>query len=97
MTVHLSLAQRAGEWSITGLDDGDLGPYQTRADAESDRRGVARFYRHEAPKGPPQGQPLPSAITQGRADCASLTSTSGDGAQSRDGETTGLILTTDAQ
>lgn len=51
MTVTLSLAHRAGSWFITGLADGDLGLYATRADAESDRRGVQRFYRREMPDG----------------------------------------------
>jgi hypothetical protein len=29
------------------LDCGDLGPYATKAEAESDRQGVQRFYRTE--------------------------------------------------
>ncbi|KKM27170.1 hypothetical protein LCGC14_1577440 [marine sediment metagenome] len=38
-----------GEWWVidpTGILD-DMGPYRTKADAESDRRGVERFNRFE--------------------------------------------------
>ena len=31
-------------WWITGLECGPLGPYDTKAEAEDDRKGVARFY-----------------------------------------------------
>ena len=65
MTVTLSLAHRAGSWFITGLADGDLGPYQTRADAESDRHGVVRFYR-EVVDAPGVGTALPASIEDGR-------------------------------
>jgi len=59
MIPNLALSQRGGQWFIHGLSDGDLGPYQTRADAESDRRGVTRFYRYEMPDGPSVNIALP--------------------------------------
>lgn len=38
--------QDSGQWWILGCPDVDqCGPYQTRAEAEDDRRGIARFYR----------------------------------------------------
>ena len=43
--------QRRDGWWFTYLTDdnesGECGPYQTRAAAEDDARGVARFYRVE--------------------------------------------------
>ena len=45
---ELTTEQRGkASWWITGLPDGDAdcGPYRTRAEAEEDRRGLARFYR----------------------------------------------------
>lgn len=39
--------QREGEYWITGHDP-EIGPYATRREAEEDRVGVAKFYRHEA-------------------------------------------------
>ena len=41
----MTTERRGNEWWIidpTGAMD-DMGPYQTKADAESDRRGVERF------------------------------------------------------
>jgi hypothetical protein len=40
---------RNGKWEITDMPDGepDCGPYTTRAEAESDRIGMARFFRDE--------------------------------------------------
>jgi hypothetical protein len=44
--MNLQLVKRPDGWWITGLD-ADLGPYATKPEAEDDRRGVERFYRHE--------------------------------------------------
>jgi len=39
--------KREGEWWVTGiLGVEDCGPYSTRADAESDRRGMERFLKY---------------------------------------------------
>ena len=48
MPPTLDLTQRLDGWHITGLPDepGDCGPYDTRAEAASDRAGLLRFYRH---------------------------------------------------
>ncbi len=68
MTVNLSLQQRGTQWFIHGLDDGDLGPYTTKGDAESDRRGIVRFCRYEMPDATsvhialPEPEPLPEPI-----------------------------------
>ena len=43
----MELEKRADGWWITGVPDTpDCGPYDRKVDAESDRRGMARFYRH---------------------------------------------------
>ena len=43
----MELEKRTDGWWITGLLDGpNCGPYDRKADAESDRRGMARFFRH---------------------------------------------------
>lgn len=35
-------------WWIVGNDDyGPIGPYETKQEAEDDRRGLNRFYRHQ--------------------------------------------------
>lgn len=50
---NLKVKRRQGSWWITGLpvdhDDGQtgVGPYERRADADDDRRGLERFYRVE--------------------------------------------------
>ena len=59
-----------GGWWVVGLpqtapgDPAECGPYDTKADAESDRRGLARFYRENpqpraetSPSPPPQPAP----------------------------------------
>lgn len=41
---------RGGCWIIVGLPGPDIrwcGPYDTREDADADRRGLERFYRQE--------------------------------------------------
>ena len=43
----MELMKRTDGWWITGVPDtDDCGPYDRKADAESDRRGMARFFRH---------------------------------------------------
>ena len=50
---ELQCEERAGEWWIVGWPEGerDCGPYERRAEAEADRVGMIRFYRHERTKG----------------------------------------------
>ncbi len=40
--------RRSDGWWIVGVPDSvvECGPYATKADAESDRVGMARFFRH---------------------------------------------------
>ncbi len=38
--------RREDGWWITGHDP-EMGPYETKAEAQSDRRGVQRFLRHQ--------------------------------------------------
>jgi hypothetical protein len=47
MRATLTVEQRSDGWWVTGLPDDtpDVGPYDTKAEAESDRRGMSRFYR----------------------------------------------------
>lgn len=45
--MTLRVERRADGWWIVGHDP-PIGPYRTRAEAIEARRGVARFYRHEA-------------------------------------------------
>ena len=49
--MPLTTEKRPSGWWILGLEeDGqplDCGPYTTKADAESDRRGMERFDRYE--------------------------------------------------
>jgi len=47
MTVDLETIWRGGAWWVTGLPDNepDCGPYKSRAEAESDRVGMTRFFR----------------------------------------------------
>jgi predicted secreted protein len=43
--MHTDLVD--GEWWIVGMPDcPDCGPYETKAEADSDRIGMARFFRH---------------------------------------------------
>ena len=46
MTPTLTITRNTTGWWILGDDYGPMGPYSTRAEAESDRRGVRRFYSH---------------------------------------------------
>lgn len=44
----MDLERRQDGWWITGLPDGpDCGPYDRKADAASDRRGMKRFFRYQ--------------------------------------------------
>ena len=45
--MTLDLERRPDGWWITGLPEGDpdCGPYDTKLEAHSDRRGLERFYR----------------------------------------------------
>ena len=36
-----------GHWEVLGLESGPVGPYDNRAEAESDRVGLERFGRME--------------------------------------------------
>jgi len=47
MTPELTTVNRAGAWWILGMDDGPIGPYSRRADADDDRRGLLRFAKFE--------------------------------------------------
>ena len=52
---NLQIKRRGGTWWIVGLEleHGDgMGPYETKAEAESDKRGVQRFYRTVATRRP---------------------------------------------
>jgi hypothetical protein len=44
----MTVEQIGGKWSIMGVPeiDGGCGPYDTKAQATEDMRGMARFYRH---------------------------------------------------
>jgi len=45
---NLTLAKLATGWWILGLPDAPpAGPYDRKADAESDRRGMLRFFKWE--------------------------------------------------
>lgn len=54
--IKLRVVKRRGGWWIAGLpvepaddpDRAECGPYRTRAEADSDRRGLERFYAREA-------------------------------------------------
>jgi hypothetical protein len=44
----MKIEQRNGKWWITGLSlELDCGPYDTKAEAESDCRGMARFEKYQ--------------------------------------------------
>jgi len=48
----MKLKERSDGFWITGLPKGpDCGPYNTRKEADSDRRGMERFLRHEREEG----------------------------------------------
>ena len=46
-------SNRTGQWWIVNVPNNSLpfGPYKTRLAAESDRVGLAKFYRHENKRG----------------------------------------------
>jgi hypothetical protein len=44
----MTTEQRNNEWWITGIPDcEDCGPYKTKTDADSDKRGLERFYKYK--------------------------------------------------
>ena len=44
----MDLEKRGDGWWITGVQDTpDCGPYDSRTDAANDRKGMARFFKHE--------------------------------------------------
>ena len=44
----VDVEKQAEGWWIIGIPDApDAGPYDRKADAESDRRGLRRFFQHE--------------------------------------------------
>ena len=46
--MKLKTRKLGSHWWITGDDeDGPCGPYDTKAEAESDRKGLIRFNRYE--------------------------------------------------
>lgn len=46
--ISMVVTQIDGKWWILDPHDPDpLGPYQNKADAEADARGLKRFYRYE--------------------------------------------------
>jgi len=50
--VRLTIERIAGHWWIVGDEEfGPYGPYETKAEAEEDRRGIKRFDRREDEKG----------------------------------------------
>jgi len=53
---NLEIKRRGRAWWVTGIevagDDLGMGPYDTKAEAVDDRRGVERFYRTEARRKP---------------------------------------------
>ena len=50
----MQTTRRKDGWWITKIteipDCDDCGPYSTKAEAESDRRGLERFFKHEDKK-----------------------------------------------
>ena len=42
--------KKGGGWRVTGMPDGepDMEPYETKRQAEEDKRGVERFFRNES-------------------------------------------------
>lgn len=45
-TLRLTLAPHNTAWWIQGHPDGPIGPYNTKAEAKTDRRGLLRFERY---------------------------------------------------
>lgn len=51
LAATLTTSGVIGEWWVHGMDDGPIGPYETRAEADEDRAGVQRFLRHGHKRG----------------------------------------------
>ena len=48
----MELEKRTDGWWITGVPDApDCGPYGTKAEADSDRKGMERFFQNEDDRG----------------------------------------------
>lgn len=48
MPLLFKTERRTDGWWVTGLPNGeDMGPYRTQDEANSDRVGVQKFYRHK--------------------------------------------------
>ena len=48
----MDVVPRSGKWWITNVPETeDCGPYDTRKEAESDRIGMERFFRHAGRRG----------------------------------------------
>jgi hypothetical protein len=58
-TPTLTVARRAGDWWVLGDPSGDLGPYDKKAEAVDDRRGLLAFYRHGHRRGFVTTEPKP--------------------------------------
>ena len=50
-TPNLTVTRNCNAWWIHGYLDGPVGPYSTKAEAESDMRGLLRFEKYENRKG----------------------------------------------
>lgn len=57
---NLTLQHRSTGWWVVGPDllDEECGPYETKTEAESDRRGLSRFLRDEDKAGFVTSDPL---------------------------------------
>jgi hypothetical protein len=51
MAAKLETKRHKGHWEVFGLDEGPMGPYGTKAEAEEDRIGVQRFIAADAKGG----------------------------------------------
>ena len=48
----MNIEKRSDGYWITGVPEGsDCGPYDRKADANDDRRGMIRFFKHEHERG----------------------------------------------
>lgn len=45
LAASLTTTGKPGRWWIHGMDDGPIGPYDKRAEADEDRQGIQRFMR----------------------------------------------------
>lgn len=50
--MSLEVVRKDGSWWITntGSEVGDFGPYETKAQAEDDARGIKAFHKYEMPE-----------------------------------------------